>query len=1163
MLKKLFCLFLFTFLFGWFPFAWGADRGPINSGETKIGLNITAPSYMDTWTFQGTQGDRAVINAVTISGSLDTKIIVYPPGGGPAEVSSFWSCAGFCHWTDQLDWQLQHTGLYTILVEDGALASSGTYNISLLEMPGAANSPGDPDGGPIASGDTLSGTINVASDMDAFQFYGAVGQRVIINAVTTSGSLDTKIIVYPPGGGPAEASSYWSCAGFCHWTDQLDWQLQQTGFYTIVVEDGGLTNSGTYNISFLAMPEAINSAADPDGGAIASGQTLVGTINVPSDMDAFQFYGNGGDRAIVSVVTTSGSLDTKIIVYPPDGGPAEASSYWSCAGFCHWTDQLDWQLQHTGLYTVVVEDGGLTNSGTYNISLTKIPSALPSGIYNPSPQNGSRLCDPTGSFSWDPMTGATGYDLYFREGPVGAATKIGNNLPTPSMAFPELEEGNVYYWGVVAHTPGGDIAGPVWWFKVPDGETGWFEGFESYSPGTFPYLGGWSLYLDGGNQSNQYVDNTHAASGSKSLHLAASSSGFAAVAYFEVGCVSKLKLEADVFIDEIASCSVHNTSAGIFLDDLTSGATFGAVRFKCDGYIYAVKDNLSNILVQLMQYSAQAWYHVTLDIDLDTMLYDVYINGVLKGLGINILNTGIPTGIILGTGASNVWFDDIDINVLPEIKADLSVTKTDAPDPVIVGNNLTYTITVTNNGPGNATGVVATDTLPGGGIAFVSATPSQGTCSGTSTVTCNLGTINASGSSTITIIVKPTQGSMTLSNTVSVSANEPDPNPANSSATSTTTVNGIRVIFPNGGETWPVGSAQTIHWTSSGVSGNVKIEISRNGGTTWSSLIASTPNDGAHPWTVTGPVTTQARIRVSSVSNPAVSDISDGNYRIGGGNVTVTSPNEGETWPIGTTQTIHWTTDWAGGNVKIEVSRNGGSTWTLISTTTPNDGSYSWKVIKPASLQARIRVSNVGDAAVKDTSDGNFRIGGGTVTVVAPNGGEVWPIGSTQRIHWSTTGFIGNVKIEVSRNGGGNWTAIASTTTNDGIYDWKVVTPLSATARIRVSSYDDPSVYDISDANFRIGGGSITVIAPNGGETWAIGTPHAIQWSTIWKGGNVKIEISRTGGDTWATLISSTLNDGVHNWTVTSPGATAARIRVSNVGDPAAADTSNGNFTIQ
>ena len=75
---------------------------------------------------------------------------------------------------------------------------------------------------------------------------------------------------------------------------------------------------------------------------------------------------------------------------------------------------------------------------------------------------------------------------------------------------------------------------------------------------------------------------------------------------------------------------------------------------------------------------------------------------------------------------------------LTQPPADLFLTMSDSPDPVTAGTNLTYTITVTNNGPTDATGVTVSDPLPAG-VSFVSANPTQGSCSGTTTVTCDLG----------------------------------------------------------------------------------------------------------------------------------------------------------------------------------------------------------------------------------------------------------------------------------------------------------------------------------------------------------------------------------------------------------------------------------------
>ena len=118
--------------------------------------------------------------------------------------------------------------------------------------------------------------------------------------------------------------------------------------------------------------------------------------------------------------------------------------------------------------------------------------------------------------------------------------------------------------------------------------------------------------------------------------------------------------------------------------------------------------------------------------------------------------------------------------------ADLSITKTDSADPVAMGGNLTYTVTVTNNGPSTATDVTLTDTLPGG-VTFASAIPSQGTCSGTATVTCALGSISSATSTAVTIAVTPTTVG-TITNSAGVTANETDPNTGNNSATQTTTV---------------------------------------------------------------------------------------------------------------------------------------------------------------------------------------------------------------------------------------------------------------------------------------------------------------------------------------------------------------------------------------
>lgn len=78
----------------------------------------------------------------------------------------------------------------------------------------------------------------------------------------------------------------------------------------------------------------------------------------------------------------------------------------------------------------------------------------------------------------------------------------------------------------------------------------------------------------------------------------------------------------------------------------------------------------------------------------------------------------------------------------------------------------------------------------------------------------------------------------------------------------------------NGGETLPRNVARTLNWSSEGISGNVRIEISRDESTSWQTLIADTPNDGAENITIQGRPTRRARIRVVSIDSPVNSDSS-------------------------------------------------------------------------------------------------------------------------------------------------------------------------------------------------------------------------------------------------------------------------------------------------
>jgi uncharacterized repeat protein (TIGR01451 family) len=145
------------------------------------------------------------------------------------------------------------------------------------------------------------------------------------------------------------------------------------------------------------------------------------------------------------------------------------------------------------------------------------------------------------------------------------------------------------------------------------------------------------------------------------------------------------------------------------------------------------------------------------------------------------------TGVVDNTGnvtASNDGSDQSSASTCVQALVDLTVTKAGSPATQTLGDgNITWTIVVTNTGPNADTGVTIADPMPPGNT-FVSASSTQGSCTGGAVVNCSIGTMAAGASVTITLVTTPsTVGSQT--NSVTVAGNRPETNTGNNSATAT------------------------------------------------------------------------------------------------------------------------------------------------------------------------------------------------------------------------------------------------------------------------------------------------------------------------------------------------------------------------------------------
>lgn len=287
-----------------------------------------------------------------------------------------------------------------------------------------------------------------------------------------------------------------------------------------------------------------------------------------------------------------------------------------------------------------------------------------------------------------------------------------------------------------------------------------------------------------------------------------------------------------------------------------------------------------------------------------------------------------------------------------------------------------------------------------------------------------------------------------------------------------TPIESITVMAPNGGESWNANSVQTITWTTANFTGDIKIELSTDGGLTYTSVASGEANDGAYSWNVPTSTSTTCRIRISDSADGSPMDVSNSNFTIAPQpfDMTVTAPNGGEVYYQGSVRTITWTTSMPGGNVKIELSQNGGTSYTTVIASTPNTGSYSWTVPVVTSTQCRIRVADL-DGDPVDVSNANFTIAvtPPDLAVTRPNGGETWYAGTQQEIRWVGPGVLNmpSVTIRYSIDGGSTWTDIIASTENDGSYLWTVPAQLTTQALIRIVETGGPA-FDQSNGVFTI-----------------------------------------------------------------------------------------------
>jgi hypothetical protein len=269
--------------------------------------------------------------------------------------------------------------------------------------------------------------------------------------------------------------------------------------------------------------------------------------------------------------------------------------------------------------------------------------------------------------------------------------------------------------------------------------------------------------------------------------------------------------------------------------------------------------------------------------------------------------------------------------------------------------------------------------------------------------------------------------------------------------------------------------------------------------------------------------------------------------------VTVTSPNGGETWKAGSTQSITWS---AGDNVGVATidiawSSDGGATYpNAIATGIANGGSYAWTVPNAPTTTARVRVTahDAAGNAGSDAGNGNMTIDTWVISATAGANGSISPSGSVPVVQGAAQGFT------IAPDAG---FAIASLLVDGG-----AVAPAASYTFTNVTAN-----HTIAAAFADAAGPTVTVTSPNGGELWRESESHHVTWTATDNLGvdSVDVDVSLDGAEgPWIAVAHGLANTGDYEWIVPAALTDSALVRVTarDAAANAASDTSDAMFRI-